>query len=378
MKRAKVVIVKTGSYDAETVDRSINKIFDLLGDDLPDLKGNILLKPNLVIGKSPGDAATTHPSVVKAIADTVDSRYHPGSIDVGDSPGGFVGIIDKIWDKTGLKKARDESCFNLVPFDTGKMENRDVLVKGEKSAVKIVQPVLDAGTVINMPKLKTHILTLYTGALKNIFGIIPGLLKTHLHKQFCHPYDFAVFIAQLNRIFQPDLHIMDAVIGMEGNGPTSGIPRPIGCILASTDPAALDAAAVFMLGIKPADVPHIRFAGEMGIGCIDIDGIEFPWQHPGDIPVNGFKWPNRPMYTRLPRFLYRIASSFYKTQPVMKETCIKCMKCAELCPVQAIRLENEVIVVDGKECISCFCCCEMCEYKAVEIKASWLAGRFLP
>jgi uncharacterized protein (DUF362 family) len=258
------------------------------------------------------------------------------------------------------------------------MENRDIMVKGKKAEVKIVQPVLDAGTVINMPKLKTHVLTLFTGALKNIFGIVPGLLKTHLHKQFGHPYDFARFIAQLNRIFQPDLHIMDAVVGMEGNGPTAGIPRPIGYILASTDPAALDAAAVSMLGIKPADVPHIRFAGEMGIGCIDIEGIEFPAEHPADIPIKGFKWPDRQIYTRIPRFLYRIAYSFYKTQPVMGEKCVKCMKCEKLCPVQAIRLEKNKVVVDREKCISCFCCCEMCEYKAVELKASWFAGRLLP
>jgi ferredoxin len=185
-------------------------------------------------------------------------------------------------------------------------------------------------------------------------------------------------MVELNKIFKPSLHIMDGIIGMEGEGPSAGSARDVGYILASADPAALDAAAVTMIGIDPLDVPMIRYAGEQNIGCIDIDEIEFPGEHPKTTGIKPFKLPETRVFTRIPRFLYSILYSLFRTQPVMGEKCVQCMKCAKICPVEAISKKDEKVVVNYSKCISCFCCSEICEFNAVELNASWLARKILP
>jgi uncharacterized protein (DUF362 family)/Pyruvate/2-oxoacid:ferredoxin oxidoreductase delta subunit len=370
-----VAIVRCPSYDAAAVATAVAECFRLLGPGAPPLKGNVLLKPNLIFPKPPEVAATTHPAMVRAVAEYLRDK-HGATVSVGDSPGGFIRDVRRYWDATGMAAGLGAD-FPLVQFETGAMVERTVTVAGRPETLRIAKAVVDADAVVSISKLKTHSFTLYTGALKNVFGVIPGLLKANLHTKFRHPFDFARFIAALNTAVKPSLHIMDAVVGMEGEGPSAGTPRNVGLIIASTDPVALDAAAATIIGIPPQDVPTIRFAAALGVGCMDLHEIAFPGLHPRDISIPPFKRPAADTYTRIPRFLYRFLYSFFRTRPVMGPACTACMACSRICPVKAISNRDGKVVVDYKKCIACFCCSEICEFRAVELQASWLAKKLL-
>lgn len=381
MSKPKVAIVRADSYDDTVILNAVKECFELLKDDIPEMSGKVLLKPNMIFPKPPEMAATTHPAVVKAVSEYLHSEMGLTDITVGDSPGGVINNIERFWKAIGMKEAEANSPFSLVSFETEKKRKTEINVNGKKTDIFISGPVDSADYIINLPKLKNHSLTLFTGALKNIYGIIPGLLKATLHKTFQHPFDFAAFIIEINRLFRPTLHIMDGVIGMEGEGPSSGTPRETGVIIASTDPAALDATAVKLIGIEPLDVPMLKYAADTGFGCVNISEMDYPGLSPDDINIKPYKRPNTAVFTRIPRFLYRILYSFVKTRPYMTDSCAKCMKCAKMCPVDAIELKDKDdhrVTIDYKKCISCFCCNEVCEYHAVELKASWLAQKLLP
>jgi len=376
---SRVAIAPAPSYEYSAVYEAVQKCFSLLKPDLQPPQGRVLLKPNMISPKPPEAGACTHPAVLKAAADFVKKEYGCTDIRAGDSPGGVVGNIQRFWDTLGYSEAAEEGSFSLVSFETGEMEQRTVTIGTRKKEIRIAREVLEADYVINLPKLKTHSFTLYTGALKNIYGIIPGLLKAGYHTEFRHPFAFASFIAAINSIFRPDIHIMDAVTCMEGEGPSAGKTRKIGYILASSDPAALDATAARIIGVDPETIPTIRYAGELGIGCTDTQAVEYPGIHPDDIQTEPFALPSSTrIYTRIPPFIYRMLYSLFRTRPRMNSNCIVCGKCTRVCPVQAISQEEGSMKVDYSRCISCFCCSEMCEYDGIDLNASWLARKLLP
>ena len=128
--------------------------------------------------------------------------------------------------------------------------------------VVVSRSLFDADWVINVPKFKTHMQTKMTGAVKNMFGILVGAEKARVHLAAPHPEDFAKALVGIYRIRIPDLTILDAIVGMEGNGPSGKDLRQIGKILASRNGASVDGVMAAMMGVAPPKIETLRIAAK--------------------------------------------------------------------------------------------------------------------
>lgn len=154
-----------------------------------------------------------------------------------------------------LKAAGDELGFSLADFDSEKgVSHKEALLV--KSFV-IANGILQSDGIVSLPKLKTHHLVRFTGAVKNQFGCVPGLLKSKFHVKLPDPHDFATMLVDLNTLVKPRLYVMDGIMAMEGNGPRSGKPKKMGVLLFSSDPVAIDATACRIIDLTRRSYPHL-------------------------------------------------------------------------------------------------------------------------
>jgi uncharacterized protein (DUF362 family)/Pyruvate/2-oxoacid:ferredoxin oxidoreductase delta subunit len=330
----------------------------------------VLLKPNLLSAKDPSRAITTHPSVVETVAALV--REAGGDPFIGDSPGGALRGIDRVLESTGMKEMADRAGIELVNFESSGSEEMDA---GDYR-LYVARPVLEADVIINLPKLKTHSLTLMTGAVKNMFGCVPGFRKAEMHKLFPKPAEFAVMLVELFGRIRPALSIMDAVLSMEGNGPSSGEARDTGIIAVSDDAVALDAVAGRMIGFREGQVDTTRIAGERGLGVADTGSIDMVGDAAGTV-IEDFDLPSNLALRLVPGPLARMVAPLMWLRLVIdEEKCTGCGLCFRSCPVKTIEESGEKYRVVHEGCVQCMCCHELCPDKAVEIKLSWLARKW--
>jgi uncharacterized protein (DUF362 family)/Pyruvate/2-oxoacid:ferredoxin oxidoreductase delta subunit len=365
--KSSVSIVRCQSYDEEEVLKRLRQAIDLLGGIEHFVqKGNrVLLKPNLLYGKPPEKAVTTHPSIVKGMIKIV--RERGGIPFIGDSPA--VGGLVKTAEKAGIKRVADEVNCPLVEFD------RPVLSpKGAGKHFKqleIDQTIVDVDVIINLPKWKTHGHTLLTLGVKNLFGCIPGPRKAlwHLRAGENHKL-FAQVLVDLYQVVKPPLTVLDGIVGMEGNGPNSGHPTPLGLILASNDALNIDQVVCDLLGISRKALLTNRVALEQGIGR---DGIEVLGERVEDARIPHFQFP--PLSGadwNLPGFIRRALKNALSTKPVVaEEKCILCNRCVEICPPKALERKENGLFLDYGKCIRCFCCHEVCSEGAIQIEPGW-------
>ena len=226
--------------------------------------------------------------------------------------------------------------------------------------------------VINLPKLKTHGQMIYTGAIKNIFGCVPGIKKKEAHLEMFSADNFAKMIVDLYSLVNPPFTIMDAIVAMEGNGPRSGNPRNLGFIIAGEDSLAIDSICARIIGLDPLSIPILRYAAEFGIGNIDIKNIITYGDDWRSYCVKDFKnYSNIESLSLLPPPVVRIMKKYLINKPAIDyKKCILCKKCIEACPLheKAIYMKNNRINYDYKQCIRCFCCQEICPEGAIYIK----------
>ena len=334
----------------------------------------VLVKPNLLASRSPEQAVTTHPAIARAVVELVQEA---GGVPVlGDSPGGQnVGqSYERLLRRTGMAGVAEATGCGIVSFDDARVEVPAPDAKSFKRFT-VAKAVLDADKVIVLPKLKTHQLTFYTGAVKVLYGYIPGLLKAeyHLHTG-TDAETFSDLLLDLHSALPPTLAVMDAVIGMEGQGPSGGNPREVGLILASESCPALDYVACSIIGFDPAGVPTVRKAAERGIGPTDLSKIEILGEAPDAVRVAGFEKPRTMLLARLPPSVMKTLGYFFGSRPAIdRERCISCGKCAESCPPKAIRYrKGETPSIRYHRCIRCYCCQELCPQGAVEVAYPWL------
>ncbi|MFP4040214.1 MAG: DUF362 domain-containing protein [Desulfosudaceae bacterium] len=354
-------------YEADYSDDSLPGIIDEILASFPlELDGKtVLVKPNILAGHSPEKGVTTHPALVAAVVDRL--RSAGATVMVGDNPGVFgYGRSERAAEISGIKEAAG-GCF----IQLGRTPVKQALANPDVAQVMIANDVLAADLVINLPKLKTHGLTYYTGAVKNTFGYVVGGDKMRVHHQASTPRRFAAALVDIYALRPPDLTIMDAIVAMEGNGPSNGRPRRLGKILAGDNAVCLDAVAVSLVGKKPVAVPHLKIAAERGLGTIDLDAIDCGVDI---VPAVGFKMPATYVPGLTGIVLNRFLSGWINCLPEVKEdVCKRCGLCVDHCPTGAmIMAGGDFPRADKKACISCYCCQEMCPEDAIE-----LTGRVL-
>ena len=372
--RSKVAITRTASYEIDILRSGLEQVLDHLGGlgrfIKPGMK--VLVKPNLLSAKGPDRAITTHPELVGLMATMV--RDLGAEVLIGDAPGGGRAQTPRVWRETGLAAVAERENLTLLNFE--KEGTRPVTV-GDQTYY-IANPILDADFVINMPKLKTHVLTLLTGGIKNTFGAIPGFRKAMYHKEAPNPRHFAHIIVDIFSIVKPGLTVMDGILAMEGEGPSSGQPRSVGLLLASTDTVALDTVAADIIGL-PADKVHvIRYAAEAGLGIGNLDGIEVTGVSLEEVRIPDFKLTSNRKLELLPKFVADMITPFIWLLPKVEEPeCVKCGDCVKACPTKALTIDGGYPILEKDLCINCWCCHEMCPTKAIFIDASWLAKKLV-
>jgi uncharacterized protein (DUF362 family)/Pyruvate/2-oxoacid:ferredoxin oxidoreductase delta subunit len=325
----------------------------------------VLLKPNLLTGADLARAITTHPSVVQAVAELV--REAGGTVLVGDSPAGPVAHGAQVYHESGMAEVAARTGARLVPFDSVAWRHLN------GNDYFIARPVFEADLVINLPKLKTHMLTLYTGAVKNLFGTIPGTRKREVHCSAPGVKDFSHALVDVLELVRPGLTLMDGVRGQEGNGPgNSGTPRPYGCLAASADPVALDAVMTGAMGYRPGAVLHLAQAGARGLGAADPGGVRLAGERQA-LDFGAVRLPQAHWYLNVPSWMSAPLSRAIKVRPrLAASACAGCGDCAEVCPREAIT-PGHPPVLDLERCVGCFCCAEVCPQGAITPRRSLMA-----
>ena len=365
--KSSVSIVKCKDYDEEKVIVALRESIHLIGgmQTFVNKGSRVLLKPNLLYGRSPERAVTTHPSILKGMIQLV--REVGGVPFIGDSPS--VGSLTRAAEKSGIKAVADEMKCPLVEF------NRPVVPRGGGGKIfkklEIDRTVLETDVVINLPKWKTHAQMLLTLGVKNVFGCIPGPRKAQCHLMAGEDAKaFARILVDVYRIVQPSLTILDGIIGMEGNGPNSGHPISIGLILASGDSLNLDQIACDLLGISRKSLLTNRVAFDQGLtrGEIDVLGEKVE-----EVKISSFQFATLSRVDwGLPGFLGRALKNALTSKPAVVEAmCKNCDECTKICPAGALTRKGEDLVFDYKQCIRCFCCLEVCQEGAISIKPGW-------
>jgi uncharacterized protein (DUF362 family)/NAD-dependent dihydropyrimidine dehydrogenase PreA subunit len=366
-----VSIIKCDSYDDMLVRKSVEASLAPLGGLGSVVKkgDRVLIKLNLLASKPPEAAVTTNPALVRAVVRMVQEL---GAVPVvGDSPGGrSTGTSYKALLKTtGIQQVIDETGCEPVRFDDESVEVYTESAKAYKK-LKLAKAVMDADVVICLPKLKTHTLAYFTGAVKMLYGYLPGLLKTEYHLHTARNVDlFADLLLDLHEARKPDLNIMDAVVGMEGTGPQHGTPRHIGLIISSKSCTALDFVATTIAGFEPLKVPTVKKAYERRAGPGSIKDITVYGEPVEPLIIKDFKKPPTMSMERVPPFLLNGVRRFVSARPrIDASKCIMCGICARDCPPQAMAFTKGALpVIDHGKCIRCYCCQELCPEGAVYV-----------
>jgi len=343
----------------------------------------VLVKPNLLQGLSPDRCVTTHPAVVGAVCTLL--RELDCRVMIADSPGGGIRYTpanlrslyhaagyDSIAEETGAELNYDTSFYEHS-FPEGRYAKR----------FPVISPVKDCDHIVVVSKAKTHLWTLFSGGAKNLFGVIPGLEKPIHHARFQDPAHFGGMIVDLNEALKPSLQVMDGIIAMEGDGPSSGTPRPLGLLLASPGWTAIDIIACRMIGIYPPDVPTIKAAMGRGDSKDYLTDILIKGDESGFPAIQGFRLPStyrgegKGLQKSLLLSAIQNLGRFSTLYPVLdRSRCIQCGRCAMICPVKAISIPSKFPETNHHTCIRCYCCHEICPAGAIHLEPG-ITGRLI-
>ncbi|MCK8058206.1 MULTISPECIES: DUF362 domain-containing protein [unclassified Fusibacter] len=357
------------SYDVLLMKRVIQDTVDELGgwDKYVRSGQRVLLKINLIGPKKPEHAATTNPEFVRAVGQLL--KEHGADVYVGDSSGGAIAGMaptKKAFVTSGIQKIADEEGFTILNFD----ELGPVLIEDKTNYTNdlyITKAFSEVDVVINLPKMKTHSMGIYTGAVKNLFGAVAGLRKAKYHKESPDPLQFGEVLADIHMaIDNMPLHLMDGIVAMQGEGPTAGDPYAAGKILISEDPLALDRVCIEMMGIEAERVSILKASIKRGIGTFDKSKINV---HGNADRLEGFTLPRRYSQSKVVDYSkVKGVIDFFKAVPVVnRKKCVNCNSCVDGCPVKAIDRDTKFINYDL--CIDCLCCHELCMIEAIDLKS---------
>lgn len=363
-------------YDIKLLESILREHFEMLGITSEVFAGKrVAIKPNLIMKKPPEYAATTSPELLDALLNILD-ECDCASVTIAESSGGPYTAqsleasyrICKLADVVSAHKA-------VLNFDTS---FRETEVPNGRIVKKfdIISPICDADVVINLPRLKTHSLTGMSGAVKNYFGTVPGLEKFELHARFPDYNDFSSMLVDLCTLIHErayTINILDAVVGMEGNGPTGGKPRKIGCILTSRSAFKLDTIAREL--INAGDVLTVNEAHSRGLAPTDASEVYVVGDDYERFVLRDFKRPDSRKHGKiavLQTFSGGIIGEYFRPRPVVGNDCVGCGECERSCPKKAITMREKGgkrrPQIDLDSCIRCFCCQELCPRHTIKVK----------
>ncbi len=379
------------NYEQATVNEALKEALQYYGglENYVSPGSRVLIKPNLLAPASSADAVTTHPAVVQAVIEAVQSVG--GKAYIGDSS--MHGSLQQVAEVSGIMKVVQNTGAELLP-----MEKKKILTwEGAHTcpAFAVSAEAMEMDLIINLAKLKTHTLTGLTAAVKNCYGLIVGNYKRYYHLRHPGVGDFGHMLLDLYLNIKPSLSLVDAVVAMEGLGPRNGRPRNLGALLASPDGLALDAACARLVGYVPGEVSVLEAAVKRGYLKRDLSDVEIsgPFQElclqDFDKGASGRGWSF--LWRYMPARLREIRE-LYRPWPHIGSRCTHCKTCLDHCPVGCIfrqpassckegskrikdgrnkhgnNVGQEVIFIDHSSCIRCYCCQEVCPQNAVELK----------
>lgn len=368
---SRVTLARCATYEPAEIESALEAALAPLGGMAAFVAPGqrVLLKVNLLSRALPERAVTTHPELVRAVIRA--ARACGGEVAVGDSPGGpnTANQWRRISEDSGIGAVCKEEDVRLALLDDDcvRVAAPDRSLYG---SFTLGREVAEADVLITLPKFKTHGFMMFTGAVKNLFGCIPGLDKAQYHLKVPDRDDFGNMLVDLMVACAPSLAIMDGVVGMEGEGPAGGTPRHVGALIASSDSVALDVVASAMAGLEPMEVYSNRAAARRGLGPESIDEVEIVGADWRELAPPGFALPARDVSAGMPPWLGRRVRGWITARPFLERPadCTRCKRCEESCPVSAIVVGPDGPAFDHSACIRCYCCQELCPPQAIGLK----------
>ncbi|MTK13645.1 MAG: DUF362 domain-containing protein [Clostridiaceae bacterium] len=380
----KVVLLKCEEYNTKLIEEKLREGFDLLGGDkflreLIPYNSKVLLKPNMLAIEEAGSPVITNFNVFEAVIKII--KDYSSNISFGDSPG--FGEAKKAAERSGLLKVAEKYDVKFEDFkeSTHVKLDESILCK----SWTVAKAPYEADVLITLPKLKTHAMAYFTGAVKNQFGCIPGTLKATWHTRMPKANNFCKMLLDLNSLVNTNFAILDGIVAMEGNGPKSGKPKKMNTMIMGKSLTAVDSTAVRLIGYdNPLDIPVLKEAYDHNWGTVLTKDIQVLGEDIESMKSKDFE-------------LCRKGGNFYFISPgvtnflrdliapdpsLIAEKCISCKRCQEVCPEKprVIKMVNNKGKIQPtwnmNECIRCFCCQELCPCGAIETKYSIL-GKML-
>ena len=378
-----VSVIPLGEYTPESARAALEALLAPLGGLSFVKEGTrVVIKANMVSAMKPEEAATTHPVLLSALCDMLAERG--AEVVVGDSPGGIYtpAFVGRVYNVTGIREVEKHGARLNDDFSQIAAEFPEGKVMHEFTYTGYLE---SADVIINFAKLKSHGMMGMSCAAKNMFGAIPGVIKPEYHFRYPKYEDFADMIVDLDEYFHPVLSIADAVVGMEGNGPTAGTPRAMNCLIASHSPHNLDMVAARILGFEREELPILNAAYLRGMTPESYRDIKLFGNLDALLLTDFERVVERRSLqfggdgkSGTKRLFGKLVGAVLKTRPALeKDMCVGCGVCAGICPAKAIVInKKKKAVIDRKKCIRCFCCQEFCPKSAMKVHRTFIASLF--
>lgn len=381
-KEDAVSVVPMREYTADGAREALTKLLSAIGGlDFVKDGETVIIKANLVSAMKPEESATTHPTLLCALCDMLAERG--AHVIVGDSPGGLYNsaFVGRVYTVSGVRAVEEHGAKLNDDFSQKSAVYEDAKVLHNFTYTGYLDK---ADHIINFCKLKSHGMMGMSCAAKNMFGVVPGVIKPEYHFRFPEYEQFADMIVDLDEYFHPTLSIADAVVGMEGNGPTAGTPREMGCLIASHSPHNLDMVAAKILGFERSELPILEAAYKRGMTPESVEEVNII----GNIAPLILKDFERVIERRslkfsgdgksgIKRLFSGFASAILTTRPKLNaKMCVGCGICRDICPAKAIEIKNKKAKIDRGACIRCFCCQEFCPKSAMKVYRTPIAKFF--